>query len=373
MLYSVFKQIGLEEGSSILRSLIEIPKSINNFPFVELPEITKLICPNFEKEYHDYVELEIKCYNEFLNGAFDNIFNPVWHDKYYKKSEEEIIFELSIRNIIDCYINDLNNERDSICSYLRDNRKNLSKNAIIYMFDRLDFIDDKVSNIAQKKLSIENASNAKEMNNILFFNLENEYREFCFPGFIEMVRCKEGNFIRESLENELGKKIGKITITKPYMIGKYPVTQELYTRIMQDNPPDPKGFYEPIFLNNISWTEAKEFCDLLNKKLKKYLPLSYKFDLPIEAQWEYACKSEATKEYFTGSSEMFEWCNDWYGDYQSQEVTNPTGPETEEKRVLRGGNWDKESKSWKTLFRDSASSETKTTNFGFRVALVPVK
>ena len=255
---------------------------------------------------------------------------------------------------------------------MKNNRKNLKKIAIVYIFDFIDLIENNVGSIAQKKLSIENASNAKEMNNILFFNIENEYREFCFPGFIEMVRCKEGNFIRESLESELDKKLGKITITKPYMIGKYPVTQELYTRIVQGKSLDFKDIYDPNLMNNITWTEAKEFCDLLNKKLKKYLPLGYKFDLPTEIQWEYACKSEATKEYFTGSGEMFEWCNDWYGDYQSQEVTDPTGPETGEKRVLRGGIWDKESNSWKTLLRDSASPETKTTNIGFRVAIVPI-
>lgn len=94
MLYSAYKQICFEEGCSIMRSLIKTPKSINNFPFVKLPEITQLICPSFYNNYHDYIELEIKSYNEFLNGALDNIFNPVWHDKYYKKSNQEIISEI---------------------------------------------------------------------------------------------------------------------------------------------------------------------------------------------------------------------------------------------------------------------------------------
>ena len=373
MLYSAYKQIGFDEGCAEMTKFIKIPKTIDDFSFDFIPEITKILCPDFCKDYREYIELEIKSYNEFLNGAFDKVFNPVWHDKYYKKSDEEINFELSIKNFIDCYINELNNEKELLESYLKNNRKNLNKRAIIYIFDFLDSIEYNVDSVAQKKLSIENASNAKEMNNILFFNLENEYREFCFPGFIEMVRCKEGNFIRESLESELDKKLGKITITKPYMIGKYPVTQELYTRIVQGKSLDFKDIYDSNLMNNITWTEAKEFCDLLNKKLKKYLPLSYKFDLPTEAQWEYACKSEATKKYFTGSGEMLEWSNDWYGDYQSQAVSDPTGLETGEKRVLQGGIWDKESNSWKNLLRDSASPETKSANIGFRVALVPVK
>lgn len=373
MLYSAYKKIGFEEGCSEMTKFIKIPKSIDNFSFDFIPEITKILCPDFGNDYRKYVELEIKSYNEFLNGALDNIFNPVWHDKYYKKSDEEIIFELSIKNFIDCYINALNNEVDLLHSYLRDNRKKLSKTVIHYLFDCIDLIDDNVWKIAQKKLSIENASNAKEMNNILFFNLENEDSKFWFPSSIEMVRCKEGNFIMESFENELGKKLCKVTISKPYMIGKYPVTQELYTRIIQDKSPDFKDTYDPNLMNNITWSEVKEFCELLNKKLKKYLPLSYKFDLPTEAQWEYACKSEKTKEYFIGSGEMLEWCNDWDGDYPSKDVTDPTGATKGEKRVLRGGNWDKESKNWKTLLRDSATPETKSHNIGFRLAIVLVK
>lgn len=93
MLYSAYKQIGFELYCSAWKSYIKIPKSISEFPD-EIPEITKILCPDYFNDYRNYVELEIKAYKEFLNGAFDNIFNPVWHDKYYKKSDQEIISEI---------------------------------------------------------------------------------------------------------------------------------------------------------------------------------------------------------------------------------------------------------------------------------------
>ncbi len=94
MLYSAFKQIGFETGCVEMTKHIKIPKSINDFPFIELPEISKLLSPIFVKEYYKYVELEINSYKEFLNGALNNIFNPVWHEKYYKKSDKELISEI---------------------------------------------------------------------------------------------------------------------------------------------------------------------------------------------------------------------------------------------------------------------------------------
>ncbi|MBR3633507.1 MAG: formylglycine-generating enzyme family protein, partial [Bacteroidaceae bacterium] len=36
---------------------------------------------------------------------------------------------------------------------------------------------------------------------------------------------------------------------------------------------------------------------------------------------------------------VWEWCQDWYGDYSSSSQTNPTGPTSGSYRVLRGGSW----------------------------------
>ena len=112
---------------------------------------------------------------------------------------------------------------------------------------------------------------------------------------IEMVRCPAGSFMMGSPEGELGRKDNEvhhqITINHLFYIGRYPVTQKLYRAVMGENPSCFKGKNNPV--EQINWFEAKEFCNKLNKNAKN-IPKGYKFDLPSEAQWEYACRAGTT-------------------------------------------------------------------------------
>ncbi len=165
-----------------------------------------------------------------------------------------------------------------------------------------------------------------------------------------------------------------------YYIGKYEVTQAEWQAVMGTNPSRFKGENLPV--ENVSWFDCQEFIRKLNELTGK------QFRLPTEAEWEYAArggnKSNRTK--YAGGSDIdnvawywdnsnktthpvgqkranelglydmsgnvFEWCQDWFGDYSSASQTNPQGPATGRRSVLRGGSWYDDARHCRLSYRD---------------------
>lgn len=194
-----------------------------------------------------------------------------------------------------------------------------------------------------------------QKNNIPFEKID------CCGIPLEMVAIKAGSFIMGSPENELGRSNDevqhRVTLTKDYWLGKFQVTQAQYKAVMKCDPSRFKGDDRPV--EQVSWHEAKLFCNKLNKIYSGILPAGYKFDLPTEAQWEYACRAGTTTSLNSGESltdkefscnnlaevawyfykgeaketqpvglkqpnnwglydmhgNVWEWCRDWYGNY----------------------------------------------------------
>jgi len=73
----------------------------------------------------------------------------------------------------------------------------------------------------------------------------------------------------------------------------------------------------------------------------------------------------------TGS--LWGWCSDWYGNYSTTPVTNPTGPTTGTSRVRRSGSWNDSIKSdFRSATRNAINQTNWSTNIGFRgVSLAP--
>ncbi|MBR6460739.1 MAG: formylglycine-generating enzyme family protein [Verrucomicrobia bacterium] len=236
---------------------------------------------------------------------------------------------------------------------------------------------------------------------------------------LEIVEIKAGTFTMGSPADELGRESDEVqhevTLTQDYWLGKYEVTQAQYEAIMETNPSHFSGDNNPV--EEVSWNDAMEFCAKLTAAAKASgkLPEGYEFTLPTEAQWEYACRAGTTTalnsgknlsgeeecpemdevDCYWGNSDrkthpvgqkqpnawglydmhgnVNEWCLDWEGEYPTSSVTDPTGPVTGDYRILRGGCWGNYAYYCRSASRSSNSDDTSDWNYGFRVALVPVK
>jgi formylglycine-generating enzyme required for sulfatase activity len=208
---------------------------------------------------------------------------------------------------------------------------------------------------------------------------------------LEMVQVKAGSFIMGSPKVEIGRldseREHRVTLSKDFYIGKYEVTSAQFQAVMRETTVKVRGGDHPV--NKVSWHEAKKFCEKLNEIFKDKLPENYQFDLPSEAQWEYACRAGTTTPFNYGStfrrdnawgifdmhSNVAEWCNDKFGAYTDVEnVVDPSGGSDSSYRIIRGGNSDGPSKyNKRSAYRTGVSPDTKSSHLGFRLALVPIQ
>ena len=112
-----------------------------------------------------------------------------------------------------------------------------------------------------------------------------------------MVCCPAGRFLMGAPAGEVGRRTNEtahwVTLTKPFLIGKYEVTQKQYKRVIGTNPSSFTGD-ENRPVENLRYEDAIAFCNKLNTEYSRFVPYGYKFDLPTEAQWEYACRAGTT-------------------------------------------------------------------------------
>ncbi len=242
---------------------------------------------------------------------------------------------------------------------------------------------------------------------------------------LRMIWIEPGTFMMGSPEDELGRKDNEtqhqVTLTQGYWLGKYEITQAQYEAVMGTNPSYYKGANLPV--ECVSWYDAKEFCSKLTDLEMEAgrLPEGYRYTLPTEAQWEYACRAGTTTALNSGKnlsdedqcSEMdevgwywynagiksyekglictravgqkmpnawglydmhgnvAEWCADFYEDYPASAVVDPTGPDAGIERVARWGSWWNSAWPCRSAYRGSDASDNIYTNLGFRVALAP--
>jgi formylglycine-generating enzyme required for sulfatase activity len=200
----------------------------------------------------------------------------------------------------------------------------------------------------------------------------------------------------------MGSPVHQVTLTKQYSMGIYPVTQSEYARIMGSNPSRFKGDRHPV--EQVSWEDATEFIQKLNG-LPEERAAGRVYRLPTESEWEYACRAGSSTAYCFGEDEarlgeyawygknsgnkthpvgqkkpnawglydmhgnVWECCSDWFGEYPSGAVTDPTGASTGSSRVRRGGGWNFGAANCRSASRYWYDPSIRDDERGFRLAL----
>ncbi len=182
-----------------------------------------------------------------------------------------------------------------------------------------------------------------------------------------------------------------------YRIGSYEVTQKEWETVMGRNPSRFRGNDLPV--EYISWNDCQDFISHLNQMTGLH------FHLPTEAQWEFAARGgnfsngyiySGTNEaggkswnqdnsrnrthpvgqklpnelgLYDMSGNVAEWCSDWYGEYNSDSQTNPSGPSSGSYRLYRGGSWCYDISSTRVSYRSCYNPVNKYNYLGMRLAL----
>jgi len=232
---------------------------------------------------------------------------------------------------------------------------------------------------------------------------------------MEFVLIPAGNFIMGSPPGESYRNINevqhKVTISKPFYMQTTEVTLEQWWAIMGKKFFGARKGPENMPVVKVSWHDCIEFIDKLNALNEGT------YRLPTEAEWEYACRAGSSTAYNWGDTidcekamyhnntlksgrcvdyvkskglpldspapvksykpntwglydmhgNVWEWCADWFRDYDKKTVKDPMGPASGTEKVRRGGSWFRYGASCRSANRAYGHSSTRYKTTGFRV------
>lgn len=244
---------------------------------------------------------------------------------------------------------------------------------------------------------------------------------------IVLRKVTAGTFTMGTPTDELGRDSletqHQVTLTKDYYVCVFEITQKQYELVFGSTPSTFTGSLRPV--ESVSWNEVRggdwpsssrepstsSFVGLLQSKT------GLSFDLPTEAEWEYACRAGTTKAYNNNTDALsetevdanleplgwyrdnafdqgtehrnvglklansfglydmhgnvWEWCLDLHQDDISADATDPEGSTTTTDRSIRGGAWGRDATHTRSGNRGGSgtTNNSANNNIGFRIIL----
>jgi len=239
------------------------------------------------------------------------------------------------------------------------------------------------------------------------------------------VWIEPGTFMMGSPPSEDGRGDDEdqhlVTLTKGYWLGKYPVTQRQWEAVLGGSPSHfKKGrverhWFSPDLVDNepkefhpvecVTWYECNKYCAAMTEREQtaRRIESGYKYALPTEMQWEYACRAGMSGPY-GGAQTLYEM--GWY-EGNSGKRTHPVGQKKsndwglydmhgnvrewcwddtdircvatigwdgwDTQRVVRGGSWSDSARECRSSYRSSRNPTSPYVDVGFRLALRAVQ
>ncbi len=233
-----------------------------------------------------------------------------------------------------------------------------------------------------------------------------------------MVFIAPNTFTMGSPDSEAGHEGDEgpqmvVTLSHGFWIGKYPVTQGEYLAVTGENPSGfPGDLNRPV--ESVSFFAASNYCAQLTLQDQSAgrIPPGTHYRLPTEAEWECAARAGTSTRFYYGDDpglsslsnyawfgahdgatthpvglklpnarglydmegNVWEWCQDWYGNYPGGSVTDPSGPASSPVgwKVIRGGAWEASELDCRSASRNIEGASPFISDFiiGFRVVLV---
>ena len=231
--------------------------------------------------------------------------------------------------------------------------------------------------------------------------------------------CPAGNFTMGSPTSEAGRSEDEdqvtVTLSQGFWLGETELTQGQWQDLMGTTPWKGQQFVKEgrsYAASYVSYEDAVAYCEKLTtvERSSGRLPQGWKYTLPTEAQWEYACRSGTKTKYSFGADEtalgdygwfnkngldagekyahevgkkkstlwgltdmhgnVREWCSDWY-DKKLMGGRDPVGALSGSYRAYRGGSWNFDATLCRSACRWYYSPDFWNFDLGFRLALVP--